>query len=223
MKQGIVDKYIKRPTVFCPGCGDGILMNCFIHACDELGLNFKKMVFVSGIGCAAWISDHHFKAHTFHTTHGRALAYATGIKLANPKLEVVVISGDGDLATIGGNHLIHTARRNIPITVICANNYLYGMTGGQVGATTPLKARTSTTPEGNLEPPFDLVKLVSAAGAGFTYRESLYPNPQKLVKRFKEALEFKGFSFVEILTTCPTYFGKMNSLSPVDMLKEQGK
>ena len=223
MKQEMINRYVKRPTVFCPGCGDGILMNCFIHACYELKLNFKKMVFVSGIGCAAWISDHHFKAHTFHTTHGRAIAFATGIKLGNPELEVVVISGDGDLATIGGNHLIHAARRNVPITVICANNSLYGMTGGQVGATTPLGARTLTTPQGNSEPPFDLIKLVSAAGAEFTKRFTLYPKPQKLVRGFKDALEFPGFSFVEVISPCPTHFGKMNKLSAVDMLKERTK
>lgn len=223
MRQEEIARFIKRPTVFCSGCWDGILMNCFIHACHELDLDFKSLVFISGIGCAAWISDHHFKAHTFHATHGRALAFATGIKLANPKLKVVVISGDGDLATIGGNHLIHTARRNIPITVICANNYLYGMTGGQVGATTPLGGCTSTTPEGNLEPPFDLVRLVLAAGAQFAERFWLYPNPRKLVKGLKKALEFKGFSFVEVLSPCPTYFGKMNNLSAVDMLKEQAK
>ncbi|GAF92974.1 unnamed protein product, partial [marine sediment metagenome] len=152
-------------TPFCPGCGHGILMNLILRAIDELKLSMDEMLFVSGIGCAAWIPSPHFNADTLHTLHGRAIAFATGAKMFNPKLNVMVISGDGDLTSIGGNHLIHAARRNIDLSVICANNMIYGMTGGQVASTSPLGALTSTTMDGNIYRPFDLCKLVLGAGA----------------------------------------------------------
>jgi len=179
-----------------------------------------NMLFVSGIGCAAWIPSPHFNADTLHTLHGRAIAFATGAKMANPKLKVMVISGDGDLADIGGNHLIHGARRNIELTVVCANNMNYGMTGGQVCSTTPLGAFTMTTHEGNAYRPFDLVKLVKAAGASYAARYSV-TQPFALINSIKKALKTKGFSFIEVLTPCPTQFGRRNKFdSPADMLKD---
>ena len=206
-------------TTFCPGCGEAILMGLILRAIDELQLNMDDMLFVSGIGCAAWIPSPYFNADTLHTLHGRAIAFATGAKMANPKIKVVVISGDGDLADIGGNHLIHAARRNIDLTVICANNMNYGMTGGQVCSTTPLGAFTMTTHQGNPYRPFDLCKLVKAAGAANVARFSV-TQPFALVNSIKKALQPEGFSFVEALTPCPTQFGRRNELDrPADMLK----
>jgi len=207
-------------TTFCPGCGEAILMGLFLRAIDELRLNIDDMLFVSGIGCAAWIPSPHFNADTLHTLHGRTIAFATGAKLVNPKLKVVVISGDGDLADIGGNHLIHGARRNIGLTVICANNMNYGMTGGQVCSTTPLGAITMTTHEGNPYCPFDLCKLVKAAGATYVARYSV-TQPFALINSIKTALETEGFSFVEAPAPCPVQFGRRNKFdSPADMLKD---
>jgi 2-oxoglutarate/2-oxoacid ferredoxin oxidoreductase subunit beta len=199
------------PTPFCPGCGHGILMNAVLRAIAELEYNMKEMLFVSGIGCAAWIPSPHFKADTLHTLHGRAIAYATGAKLFNPRLKIMVISGDGDLSAIGGNHLIHAARRNMDMTVICANNGIYGMTGGQVASTTPLGSRTSTTPKGNQEPPFDLCRLVEAAGATFVARQPV-ATPIPLTRTLKKAITHRGFSFVDVLSPCPTQFGRRNAL-----------
>ena len=150
------------PTPFCPGCGHGILMNAVLRAIAELEYDMKNMVFVSGIGCAAWIPSPHFKADTLHTLHGRAVAYATGAKLFNPKLKIMVISGDGDLSAIGGNHLIHAARRNMDMTVVCANNGIYGMTGGQVASTTPRRLPDFHHPEG--EPGASLRSLQAGRG-----------------------------------------------------------
>jgi len=207
-------------TTFCPGCGEAILMGLILRAIDELQLNMDDMLFVSGIGCAAWIPSPHFNADTLHTLHGRTIAFATGAKLANPKLKVVVISGDGDLTDIGGNHLIHGARRNIDLTVICANNLNYGMTGGQVCSTTPLGAVTMTTHQGNPFRPFDLCKLVKAAGAAYVARYAV-TQPVALIRSIKKALQVEGFSFVEALTPCPVQFGRRNNLGgPADMLKD---
>lgn len=179
-----------------------------------------EMLFVSGIGCAAWIPSPHFAADTLHVTHGRAIAFATGAKLFKPFLKTVVISGDGDLASIGGNHLIHAARRNIEITTICANNSIYGMTGGQVASTTPLYARTATTPDGNLEPPFDLCQLVKAAGSSYVARYSVIQT-RPLISALKKGLTTKGFSFIEVISPCPTEFGRRNGItSPSLMLME---
>jgi 2-oxoglutarate ferredoxin oxidoreductase subunit beta len=159
-----------KGTPFCPGCGHGILMGLILRSIDELKMDMRKMLFVSGIGCAAWIPSPHFAGDTLHTLHGRAVAFATGAKLANPELCVLIISGDGDLSAIGGNHLIHAARRNLDLKVICANNMIYGMTGGQAAPTTPQGARTATTGQGNPYPPFDLCRLVAAAGATYVAR-----------------------------------------------------
>lgn len=216
-------KYIRPevfPTPFCPGCGHGIILGSIIRAIDELGLNIDQMVFVSGIGCAAWIISPHLAADTLHTLHGRPIAFATGIKLFNPQLKVVVVSGDGDLASIGGNHLIHAARRNIELTVICANNSIYGMTGGQLASTTPKGARTSTTPEGSLEPPFDLCKLVKGAGASYLARSTVY-HTRELIKYIKKALTHPGFAFIDVISPCYTHLGRYNpswGKSPAEMI-----
>lgn len=207
------------PTPFCPGCGHGILMNAVLRAFAELEYDLKQTLFVSGIGCAAWIPSPHFKADTLHTLHGRAIAYATGAKLFNPKLKVIVISGDGDLSSIGGNHLIHAARRNMDLTVVCANNSIYGMTGGQVASTTPLGSLTTTTPKGNPDRPFDLCKLVEAAGATFVARHPV-ATPIPLTRTLKKAIAHRGLSFVEVLSPCPTQFGRRNAFrSPFAMIQ----
>ena len=192
----------------------------FLKAVKDLGHeDLSKFAFVSGIGCGAWIVSPHFRADTLHTTHGRAIAFATGLKLAIPEQEVVVISGDGDLAAIGGNHLIHAARRNMDLTVICSNNWIYGMTGGQVGPTTFTGDRTSTTPYGNPERPFDIARLVAAAGANFVARWTT-AHPFQASRAMKTALERKGFSFVEMLSQCPTAYGRRTKAGgPVEMLK----
>jgi 2-oxoglutarate ferredoxin oxidoreductase subunit beta len=207
------------PTPFCPGCGHGILLGAILRAIDELGWSMDDILFVSGIGCGGWIPSPHFAADTLHVTHGRPVAFATGAKLYNPELKVIVIGGDGDIASIGGNHLIHAARRNLDMTVICANNGIYGMTGGQVTPTTPRGARTMTTPEGNPDRPFDLAALVVAAGASYVARYSVY-HVRQLVRAIKRALEHPGFGFVECLSTCPVQFGRRNELSsPAEMLR----
>jgi 2-oxoglutarate ferredoxin oxidoreductase subunit beta len=201
--------YLRQSTAFCPGCGHGIFMNAFLRAAAVLPLDFDRTVFVSGIGCGAWVPSPHFLADTLHVTHGRAVAFAAGVQRARPDLNVIVISGDGDLATIGGNHLIHAARRQTPIKVFCLNNWLFGMTGGQVSATTPRDARTATTPAGNPDPPFDLVRLVLGAGAPFAARWPV-SLPRQLARGIEHALREPGFAFVEVLSICPTHFGRIN-------------
>jgi len=214
-------KYIRKevfPTAFCPGCGHGILLNAFVRALGELNYDQENMVIVSGIGCGGWMGSPHMNVDTLHTTHGRAIAFATGVKKANPELDVVVLSGDGDLATIGGNHLIHAARRKLPITVICGNNHIYGMTGGQASATTPRGANTITTPSGNDERPFDLVKLVKGAGADNVFRYTAY-HANQIKDTIKEAIKSDEFYFLDVLTGCPVQYGRRNGLrEPTKML-----
>ena len=218
-----MEKYLRpgiQETPFCPGCGHGILMGSVLRAVDESGLDMKKMLFVSGIGCAAWIPSPHFNGDTLHTLHGRALAFATGAKLFSPDLCVVVISGDGDLSSIGGNHLIHAARRGIDLKVICANNMIYGMTGGQVASTTPKDVITSTTPGGNPYRPFDLCRLVKAAGATYVARYAV-TQPVALIRSIKKAFFHVGFSFIEVISPCPTQFGKRNQLErPEEVIRD---
>lgn len=217
-----LEEYLRpevKSTPFCPGCGHGILMNLILKAIDELGISMNEMLFVSGIGCAAWIPSPNFKADTLHTLHGRAIAFATGAKMFNPKLKILVVSGDGDLTSIGGNHLIHAVRRNTDLTVICANNMIYGMTGGQVASTSPVGSFTSTTVEGNLNQPFDLCKLVLGAGASSASRYAV-TQPFLLINAIKKSLQTVGFSFIEALSPCPTQFGRRNLYdSPSHMMK----
>jgi 2-oxoglutarate ferredoxin oxidoreductase subunit beta len=218
-----MEKYLRpglKGTPFCPGCGHGILMNSLLRAIDSLKMDMEKMVFVSGIGCAAWIPSPHFKADTLHTLHGRAIAFATGVKLYNPDLTIVVISGDGDLSSIGGNHLIHAARRNIDLKVICANNMVYGMTGGQVASTTPRGAKTSTTGAGNPYRPFDLCRLARAAGATYVARYSV-TQPVALINSLQKVLQHTGFSFIDVISPCPTQFGRRNRQGkPEEMIQD---
>jgi len=214
-------KYLRQermPHIWCEGCGNGILLNCFLQAIDELKVDLDKIVVVSGIGCIGRIAGY-INVDSFHTTHGRAIAFATGVKLANPELTVVVISGDGDLFAIGGNHFIHAARRNVDIKVICANNFNYGMTGGQYGPTTPLDAWTTTTPYGNIEHPFNLAHLAAAAGAVYVARwTSLHV--RRLKASITKALQKEGFSFIEMISPCPEIFDRYNKMgTAVDVMK----
>ena len=198
----------RMPHIWCPGCGIGPAVGCFIRAIRRAGLDPDKMALVSGIGCAGRAAGY-VKLDSFHTTHGRALPFATGLKLGNPELNLVVFSGDGDLLAIGGNHLIHSARRNIDMTVICLNNFNYGMTGGQMGPTTPLHAHTTTSPYGNFEPPFNVPYLVAASGATYVARWTVL-HLRQLERSIAEALTKPGFSFIEVLGPCPTLYGRMN-------------
>ncbi len=212
------------PLLWCGGCGNGIVLNALLRAFDELELEAKDILIVSGIGC--WgKADDYIKANALHVTHGRALSYASGAKAANPKLNVVVLMGDGDGTTIGGNHLIHSARRNMDLTAIIVNNYNYGMTGGQYSATTPAYAITSTSPAGNPENSFDIMDLANVAGANYAARETV-ANGMLLKRRIKQAISVKGFSVVEAISPCTTLFGPRNmQKSPVIMLehlKEKG-
>lgn len=197
------------PTAFCPGCGHGIILRAIVKALDELNLEQDKVCFVSGIGCSGWIPSPYIKTDSIHTTHGRAIAFATGVKLAKPEMTVIVVGGDGDLASIGGNHLIHAARRNIDITCIMADNNNYGMTGGQYSPTTPEGAKTTTSRKGHKEPPFDVAQLVKAAGAKYVARYTIAHFPQ-LVNAIKKAITTQGFTFVQALSSCPTHYGRRN-------------
>lgn len=199
------------PHVFCPGCGNGTVMNCFFRAFNNTRKDLDKTVFVGGIGCASRIPLY-INSDMIHTTHGRAIPFAIGLKLANPELDIVVIGGDGDIGAIGGNHLVNGCRRNVDITVICINNYTYGMTGGQTSTTTPHGFKSSTSPTGNPEYPFDLAELASTAGANFVARWTVR-HVHELVKSIEKALQKKGFRFIEVISTCPTGFGRRNRMS----------
>ncbi len=195
------------PTTHCPGCGCGQVFNAFLRAIDDLGLDVREMISVTGIGCSSWIPSPYLKCDTLHTTHGRAIAFATGVKVTKPDSRVVVIAGDGDLAGIGGNHLIHAARRNVGLTVFLVNNYIYGMTGGQVSPTTPHGVITRTTPYTNAEYPLKIAELVAAAGANYVARWTTF-HMRKLITAMKEALTKKGFAFIEIVSQCPVSYGR---------------
>jgi 2-oxoglutarate ferredoxin oxidoreductase subunit beta len=217
------EKYIRKgtlPHIWCPGCGHGIVMKSLLRAIDGLKLDKNDIAVVSGIGCASRLPGY-LDMNTLHTTHGRALAFATGIKLANPKLKVIVVSGDGDAAAIGGNHFIHAARRNIEITLLVFNNSIYGMTGGQVAPTTPLGAIATTMPYGNIDPPFDIVKLAEGAGATFVARTTSYHTAQT-EQLIKQAIMHKGFSVIDIIDACPVQFGRRNKPKEApDMMQVQ--
>jgi len=205
------------PTVWCSGCGNGTIMGAIIRAIIDLKIEKDSIAFISGIGCSSRMPIY-LDFNTLHTTHGRALPFATGVKLAKPDMKVIVVSGDGDGLAIGGNHFIHACRRNIDITMILINNSIYGMTGGQVAPTTPLDAIAHTMPYGNIDPPFDAVELAMSSGATFVARNTVY-NIIQTTNYIKKALQHKGFSFVEIISQCPVLYGRLNGMpDPRDML-----
>lgn len=216
-------RYVKEellPFFWCSGCGNGIIFAALIRAMEENNLEKEDIVAVTGIGC--WgKADDYLSTHAFHGTHGRAIAVATGIKLANPLLQVFALVGDGDGATIGGNHLIHAARRNIDIIVIMSNNLNYGMTGGQYSGTTPFDSITSTSRRGHIEDAFDISSLVKSAGAGYVARGTI-ENPRMIQCFISKAIKKKrGFRFIEVISICPTYYGRYNKLSnTVEMIKD---
>ncbi len=213
------EKYIRnQPTAFCPGCGDGMVLNGMSRAVEDLGIERKDIVAVSGIGCAAWVVSPYWRVDTLHTTHGRAIPHAIGVKVGNKDLNVVVVSGDGDCVGIGGNHLIHACRNNIDLTVIMINNGLYAMTGGQVAPTTEHGEKTITTPYGNPSHGMDVAELVKAAGASHVARWTTY-HMKELTKEIEYALRKKGLSFIEVLTQCPTRTGKKDRMSGLEMIE----
>jgi 2-oxoglutarate ferredoxin oxidoreductase subunit beta len=207
----------RLPHIWCQGCGLGIILRSYVEALKETEMDLDKIVTISGIGCAGRASGY-VNTDAFHTTHGRAIPFATGVSISDSNLKPVIISGDGDLFAIGGNHLIHAARRNVNMLVICSNNFNYGMTGAQYGPTTPLQARTPTSPYGNIENPFNLVGLVGAAGATMVSRWSVY-HVHPLKSAIKKGLKKKGFSFIEVISPCTTGFGRLNRQSPLEMMR----
>jgi 2-oxoglutarate ferredoxin oxidoreductase subunit beta len=219
----VVEKYLrvnKMPHIWCPGCGNGIVLGAFIRAIDKLGYSKEETVVVSGIGCSSRASGY-LDFNTLHTTHGRALAFATGIKVTRPELKVFVIMGDGDATAIGGNHFIHAARRNIDITAIVFNNSIYGMTGGQYSPLTPPGSKATTAPYGTLEKPFNIPELAKAAGATYVARGTSY-HAKMLSDLIYKGAQNKGFSMIEAITQCPISFGRRNKMgSGADMLKWQ--
>ncbi len=209
------------PHFLCPGCGHGIALRALLWAIHELGIDKDRLAVVSGIGCSGRLSAY-IDANTFHVTHGRPIAFATGLALARPDLKVVVITGDGDCLAIGGNHLIHACRRNLDLTCMMLNNEVYGMTGGQVSPTTSESRLTTTTPLGNAEPAFDACRLAAAAGAGLVGREVTMHVPA-LKNLLKEALAHPGFAFVEVISDCTEIYGRKNELgnSPEMILRQK--
>ncbi|MGB8213517.1 MAG: 2-oxoacid:ferredoxin oxidoreductase subunit beta [Anaerolineales bacterium] len=208
----------KFPTIWCSGCGIGVVMGALIRAIDHLGLKNDDVALVAGIGCTARMPIY-LDFNTLHTTHGRALAFATGLKIARPEMKVIAIMGDGDALAIGGNHFIHAARRNIGITAIVVNNAIYGMTGGQYSPTTPLNGRATTAPYGNIEPPFPICELAAAAGASYVARSTVY-HALELDKFISEAITKDGFSVVEAVSYCHTTYGRLNKLgTAADMMR----
>lgn len=215
------EKYFRQnrlPHLWCPGCGNGIAMKAIVQAIENKGWTQDNTVIVSGIGCSSRASGY-MDFDTLHTAHGRAIPFATGIKLAKPNLNVVVITGDGDCTAIGGNHFIHGCRRNIDLNVILFNNNIYGMTGGQASPMTPLGKKATTAPYGSIDRPFDACHLAEAAGATFVARSTAF-HVQHLVKMIQESFDNAGFSFVEALVQCPTAYGRKNRMSdPAKMLQ----
>jgi 2-oxoglutarate ferredoxin oxidoreductase subunit beta len=216
-----IKDYIRErffPHMWCPGCGHGIVLNSMLRAIEKQGISKNDIVMVSGIGCSARISGY-VDFHTLHTIHGRALAFATGVKMSRPEVNIIVPMGDGDALAIGGNHFIHAARRNIDLTAIVMNNRIYGMTGGQYSPLSGYGIRATTAPYMNIDHDFDVVELSKAAGATFVARTTTY-HVQQIEDIIEKAILHKGFSVVEIMSQCPTYFGRKNKEgSAVDMLK----
>lgn len=224
-KSNVIHEYLrpgkKFPSVWCAGCGNGIVMSALVRAIDRLGYDKDNIAMISGIGCSSRLPVY-LDVSALHTTHGRALAFATGVKFAKPNMKVIVITGDGDSLAIGGNHFIHACRRNIDITTIQINNYIYGMTGGQGSPTTPSGSISTTTPYGNVEKHFEPCELAIAAGASFVGRGTVYHAPQ-LEKLIMKALEHNGFSFVEALSNCHTYYGRLNKRGDAVMMINEFK
>jgi len=220
----LIHKYLRHdkkfPHVWCPGCGNGIILGALIRAISRTGYEKDEMVLVSGIGCSGRMTVY-VDFNTLHTTHGRALTFATGVKLANPKLQVIVIMGDGDATAIGGNHFIHAARRNLNLTALIVNNSIYGMTGGQYSPTTPYGALASTSLYGNIEHAFSIAELAVTAGAAFVARGTVY-HAGLLDKLIEQAIRKRGFSVVEAISHCHTQYGRRNRMGgAVDMLRWQ--
>jgi len=209
----------RLPLILCPGCGAGQVLNYTLHAVDRVlaedGRSKKDFVFISGVGCSSRLTSHYLQFDSGWTIHGRALAIATGAQLANPRLKIIVFTGDGDTAAIGGNHFIHACRRNLDVTVLCINNGLYGMTGGQVAPTTAVGETTTTTPHGNVEDPFDLCRLAETAGAPYVARWTT-AHPRQAVKAIVKGIRKKGTAFIEILSQCPVH----RKTAPVEMLRQ---
>jgi 2-oxoglutarate ferredoxin oxidoreductase subunit beta len=220
----LIHKYLRHdkkfPHVWCPGCGIGIMLGALIRAIDRIGFEKDEIVLVSGIGCSGRLPVY-VDFNTLHTTHGRALTFATGLKLAKPSLKVIVIMGDGDAVAIGGNHFIHAARRNIDVTSIILNNSIYGMTGGQSSPTTPYGMRSSTTIYSNIEQAFRISELAVTAGAVFVGRGTVY-HAKLLDSLIEKAVLKPGFSVVEVIAHCHTQYGRQNRLgTAVEMMEWQ--
>jgi 2-oxoglutarate ferredoxin oxidoreductase subunit beta len=220
----LIYKYLRHekkfPHVWCPGCGNGIVLGALIRAIDRIGLAKDDIVLVSGIGCSGRMSVY-VDFNTLHTTHGRALTFATGVKLANPRLQVIVVMGDGDATAIGGNHFIHAARRNLNLTAIIINNNIYGMTGGQYSPTTPYGARATTSPYGHIEHAFNIAEMAVTAGAAWVGRGTVY-HATLLDQLMEQAINKRGFAVVEVISHCHTQFGLKNQLGgPVEMMRRQ--
>jgi 2-oxoglutarate ferredoxin oxidoreductase subunit beta len=227
MKKHPMLKYLKEegpagprlPLILCPGCGAGQVLNYALRAVDALiredGLRREDFVFISGVGCSSRLASHYLAFDSAWTLHGRALAVATGALLANPRLKIIVFTGDGDAAAIGGNHFIHTCRRNLDLTILCINNGLYGMTGGQVAPTTPFGVRTATTPYGNVEDEFDLCRLAQTAGAAYVARWST-AHPHQTIRSIRKGIRKKGAAFIEILSQCPVHLKK----APAELFRQ---
>jgi 2-oxoglutarate/2-oxoacid ferredoxin oxidoreductase subunit beta len=208
----------RLPNIWCPGCGIGIVLAAYVNAVAKSALTTEKQVVVSGIGCTGRFAGY-LHQDSYHTTHGRGIAFATGIAVSRPDLEVFVIAGDGDISTIGGNHLIHAARRNVDLNVIMVNNFNYGMTGGQHGATTPLGAKTHTSPYGNVESPFNMPYLVAASGASFVARWTAL-HVRQVTRAIQRMMQIEGFTFLEVLSPCPPTYGEFNGYpEALDMMK----
>lgn len=206
------------PHIWCPTCGLGTTITALATGLEQLDLDLNKVAIVSGIGCTGRVAGY-MKLDSFHTTHGRSLPFAVGLKIARPDMKVIVFSGDGDLSSIGGNHFIHTARRNVDLTVICVNNFIYAMTGGQVAPTTPLTAKSSTSPYGSYEHPFSLPLLAASSGATYVARWTAL-HVRRLTAAIKEAIMKPGFSFVEVVAPCSTLYARLNKLgSGLDLMK----
>ncbi|MCD7974595.1 MAG: thiamine pyrophosphate-dependent enzyme [Phascolarctobacterium sp.] len=215
----IIDKYFRPgrlPHIWCPGCGNGVITGAIVKAIDQVGLDQNAVAVISGIGCSSRASGY-LDFNTVHSAHGRAIPVATGIKLADPSLNVVVITGDGDATAIGGNHLIHAARRNIDMTVVLYNNSIYGMTGGQYSPMTPLGSKATTAPYATIEHDFNVTELVKAARATFVARATTF-HTQTLIDLIAKGIQHKGFSFIEAVSACPISFGRQNKMGGPDAM-----